>query len=322
MKKAIIAGLILLFLMACTVVYYFLNKYEVSEINIVSDMQENIIAPGESVSYTINCLYKNKLGKEKEEEYVPQIDIESAATVFVNEGCIRVDEDALTGQEVEVDVSYSSDDAQVSESYTYTVKYSLQDSIDDNGVILDPTRTDVLVTKSRSLPKDYVPQDLVKVNIEFKQSNDTVKQMRSDAAKAIEELFAAAKKAGYTLYGISGYRPYDMQNRIYNSYVSSKGLSYAQRISAQPGKSEHQTGLAMDISCSSLSYLGQDFGDTSEGKWVAENAYKYGLIIRYPEGKEDITGYMYEPWHLRYVGVTLAKKIYESGLTFDEYMLQ
>jgi LAS superfamily LD-carboxypeptidase LdcB len=322
MKKVVIAGLIIILLMTCTILYYFLSKYKVSEINIVTDTQSEIIAPGESISYAVHCLYNNKLGKEKEEEYIPQIDVDSSVTVLVNEGCVRVDEDALTGEEIKISVSYLSDDAQASESYSYIVKYSLQDSIDDNGVILDPTRTDVLVTKSRSLPKDYVPQDLVKVNVEFRQSNNTVKQMRSDAAEAVEELFAAAKKAGYVLYGVSGYRPYSMQNRIYNSYVSSKGLSYAQRISAQPGKSEHQTGLAMDISCSSITYLGQDFGDTAEGKWVAENAYKYGLIIRYPEGKENITGYMYEPWHLRYVGVTLAKKIYESGLTFDEYMLQ
>lgn len=322
MKKVIIAGIIIILMMSGIVLYYLYNKYEVSEITIVSDVENDTIAPGDSINYTVKCLYKNIFGKEKNKEYVPQIDVKSNATVLVNEGCILVDEEALTGEDITATVSYVSDSTQASETFEYTVKYSLQNSVNSDGIILDPDRTDVLVTKTRSLTKDFVPQDLVKVNIEFRQSNTTVKQMRKDAAQAIEELFEAAKQAGHTLYGISGYRPYSMQNSIYQSYISSKGLTYAQRISAQPGKSEHQTGLAMDISCASISYLGQDFGETDEGKWIAKNAYKYGFIIRYTEGKEDITGYMYEPWHIRYVGTALAKKIYESGLTFDEYMLQ
>jgi D-alanyl-D-alanine carboxypeptidase len=113
----------------------------------------------------------------------------------------------------------------------------------------------------------------------------------------------------------SGFRSYAYQQNLYNRYVARDGKAEADRYSARPGHSEHQTGLAMDVNS-----VGQSFAYTSEGKWLAAHAHEYGFIIRYPKGKEDITGYMYEPWHIRYVGVEIAKEITEAGITFEEYM--
>lgn len=189
-------------------------------------------------------------------------------------------------------------------------------------VIENPEKIDVLVNKKRNLPEDYVPEDLVTLSeVPTVLSNPEVNKMRSAAYEALKELFTAAQEeAGYELHARSGYRSYYTQASLYSSYVESYGQSAADKYSAKPGQSEHQTGLAMDITCEALNFkLDDTFGETEEGKWVAENAHRFGYIIRYPKGKEDITGYMYEPWHIRYLGTELAEKVYESGLTLEEY---
>lgn len=136
-----------------------------------------------------------------------------------------------------------------------------------------------------------------------------------EAYNALDEMQSAAAKEGIVLYVVSGFRDYDTQEAIYNNYVSYDGKANADRYSARPGHSEHQTGLAFD-----LNELEESFGETREGKWLAANAHKYGFIIRYPKGKEHITGYMYEPWHVRYLGKDIATKVYNSGLTLEEYL--
>jgi LAS superfamily LD-carboxypeptidase LdcB len=145
--------------------------------------------------------------------------------------------------------------------------------------------------------------------------------MRKEAASALEEMFRAAKADGINLYAVSGYRSYARQEAIFASNVRKYGLEKANQFSAKPGQSEHQTGLAMDITCTSVSYgLTQRFGSTKEGIWVKENANKFGFILRYQQGKESITGYQYEPWHLRYVGKEAAKEITERNVTLEEYL--
>ncbi|WP_230986732.1 M15 family metallopeptidase [Cohnella fermenti] len=180
----------------------------------------------------------------------------------------------------------------------------------------------VLVNKKRNLPSTYIPEDLVGPNVEFSFSGDSPKkQMRKVAAGALEELFAAAKKDGITLKAVSGYRSYATQKSIFDRNAELKGADVANQTSAHPGQSEHQTGLAMDVSSSSANYeLETKFGDTKEGKWLAKHAHEHGFIIRYPEGLQDITGYTYEPWHVRYVGQDIADAVYDSGLTLEEYM--
>ncbi len=188
--------------------------------------------------------------------------------------------------------------------------------------IQDPENILSLVTKKQLLPSDYIPKDLSVPNVVFSFGDAKVEKrhMRKEAADALEKLFKSAKKDKINLAAVSGYRSYKRQEEVYNAEVKQKGAAEASRSVAYPGESEHQTGLAMDVSAPSVHYaLVQSLGDSIEGKWLAEHAHEYGFIIRYPQSKENITEYKYEPWHLRYVGVDVAKIIYENGFTLEEY---
>ena len=136
-----------------------------------------------------------------------------------------------------------------------------------------------------------------------------------EALKALAELQAAAKKAGYSLPTKSAYRSYSYQNALYEKYKSKYGKDFADARAAWAGHSEHQTGLAFDIGLCSVK-----LGSMPEGIWLKENSAKYGFIIRYPEYKEAITGYGYEPWHVRYVGVEVATEIMSKNITLEEYL--
>ncbi len=186
---------------------------------------------------------------------------------------------------------------------------------------LEPSSITVYVNKEHALPKNYKPENLITPNIRFDLlTYDERTLLRSEAAKAIERLFSAAEKEGYLLYGVSGYRSYARQYKIFTNNILTQGKTHTLQYSAVPGTSEHQTGLSMDVSTKSLNYkLTDAFADTSEGIWLAENAYKYGFIIRYPKDKADITGYAYEPWHIRYVGRGLSYYLYNNEMTLDEY---
>lgn len=179
----------------------------------------------------------------------------------------------------------------------------------------------VFVNKDYSLPSSYVPKELVIPDVSFLgPDEDNKRYMRKEAAKALEKMFAAAKKDDKTLYGVSAYRSYARQADIYAKNVRQRGSAATNKVSAIPGHSEHQTGLAIDISCRELNgALSVRFANTAEGQWVEDNCYHYGFIIRYPKDKEKITGYSYEPWHIRYVGIPVATYMYENGLTLEEY---
>lgn len=194
---------------------------------------------------------------------------------------------------------------------------------EENGkqIVTNAESVTVIVNKQRSLPDGYEPTDLVEPNVPFSFNEPHEKRnMRKEAAEALEKLFAAADSEGIELRAVSGYRSFARQKSVYDNHVATKGEAEASRISAVPGTSEHQTGLTIDVSSPSAgNALDQSFGQTTEGIWLANNAPKYGFIIRYPEGQEGITGYVYEPWHIRYVGEDLALDIAESGLTLEEY---
>ena len=144
----------------------------------------------------------------------------------------------------------------------------------------------------------------------------------AEAREAFEALAAEAKLSDYELVAFSTYRSFDYQQQLYDRYVSNDGVDAADRYSARPGYSEHQTGLAFDIGELHFEqhFARESFGETPAGQWLAANAHKYGFIMRYPNGKEKITGYMFEPWHFRYVGVDHATKIYEANTTLEEYL--
>ncbi|GIP31941.1 D-alanyl-D-alanine carboxypeptidase family protein [Paenibacillus sp. J2TS4] len=188
-------------------------------------------------------------------------------------------------------------------------------------VAATPEAMSVLVNKQFKLPDGYKPDDLVEPDVHFIFSEKLEKRlMRKEAAEALELLFEGAKKDGYFLGGVSGYRSHEYQTSLFNRYVKQQGEEEARKVSAVPGHSEHQTGLAMDVSDSSGKCAAEDcFADMKESQWLAGHAHEYGFIIRYPKGKEEITGYSYEPWHIRYVGTDIAKEIYEQGITLEEY---
>ncbi|MDO4507929.1 MAG: D-alanyl-D-alanine carboxypeptidase family protein [Candidatus Saccharibacteria bacterium] len=135
----------------------------------------------------------------------------------------------------------------------------------------------------------------------------------AEANAALANLQAGANMAGFAMSLKSGYRSYATQNWLYNSYVNRDGQAVADTYSARPGYSEHQTGLAFDVGA-----VDNNYGETPAGKWLAENAHNYGFIIRYPKNKE--TDFMYEPWHIRYVGISAATEIFERGITLEEYL--
>lgn len=178
---------------------------------------------------------------------------------------------------------------------TFTTSKGFKGEVIDGVTYIDGV---LIANKTYSLPSDY--------------GNG----LTSATQSAFDKMNADAKSLGLSLWIASGYRSYWTQNTLYNNYVASDGKEEADTYSARPGYSEHQTGLAFD-----LNSVEDSFANTDEGKWVKDNCYRYGLIIRYPKGKESITGYIYEPWHLRYVGVEFATKLYNDGdwITLEEY---
>jgi len=173
----------------------------------------------------------------------------------------------------------------------------------------------VLVNKNNQLKSNYIPNDLESISLLYSNAD---KYLRSIARVQFEKLSEDAANLGYRIVAVSAYRDYNYQNELFNYYVKEKGLEYALDCSAKPGHSEHQTGLAVDVEGSNRDY--DNFIDSKEYNWMKDNAHKYGFILRYPKGKEHITGFKFEPWHYRYVGINLATYLYQNNLTLEEYL--
>ncbi|MGM0396513.1 MAG: D-alanyl-D-alanine carboxypeptidase family protein [Bacillota bacterium] len=176
---------------------------------------------------------------------------------------------------------------------------------EDTGETMKTIDGILLVNKTYGLPSDYYPD------------------VDPEAKLHVEEMIKAAKdEINKEIIAFSGFRSYNYQKKLYYSSVETNGEEYAQRYSAKPGHSEHQTGLAFDLGGQMKYWLEPEFTDTEEGIWLRENAHRFGFILRYPEDKEHITGYAYEPWHFRYVGEDQARRIYEEGLTLEEFLFR
>ena len=177
----------------------------------------------------------------------------------------------------------------------------------------------VLVNKYHGTVPDYEPIDMVPVDPALATWNDL--EMKKEAYDAYLEMYEDAKEQGFDLKICSAYRSYETQKGLYNNALASYDPEFAHMYSSYPGRSEHHTGLAIDITSASMDWgLRQDFADFPDGQWLDEHCQDYGFILRYLKGAEDITGYMYEPWHFRYVGKEAAKEIMEKGITFEEYL--
>lgn len=179
-----------------------------------------------------------------------------------------------------------------------------------------------LVNRDHTLSNSFIPYDLISPDIPFCfDEKDTDKRMlKSVAAHALEKMYRAGLEDGVKFVGVSAYRSYDRQYDIYATNYLTKGPSHTNLYSAPPGASEHQTGLAIDLSCKEIGYdLIDSFATTKEGLWLEKNSWKFGFTLRYPKDKVDITGYAYEPWHVRYVGIELATYLHENNICLEEY---
>lgn len=179
----------------------------------------------------------------------------------------------------------------------------------------EASSVDVIVNKYYKLNSDYEPSDLTNINSKFSAGNN--QKLRKEAASKFEEMAQDALNEEIKIYAGSTYRSYNYQLGLYNRYIIQDGFNKAETYSARAGYSEHQLGLAVDIMGGNWSYLSET---DKEYEWLINNSYKYGYILRYPQNKEFVTGYVFEDWHFRYLGVKLATKVYESNLTYDEYV--
>lgn len=191
----------------------------------------------------------------------------------------------------------------------------------DKYTIQNPESMTVLVKKGFELTKEYEPGDLVEVSLPTAQ-DDGKPKLRKEASEALTKMFNDASDEGYHLVINSSYRSYKQQQAIYKQFEDKYGGIYAKEHVADPGCSDHQTGLGLDLTSESV-VNGERlvFGDSSEYKWAIENAHKYGFVLRYPNDTSNLTGIVNEPWHFRYVGTAAAEKIHQNNWTLEEYCL-
>lgn len=211
-------------------------------------------------------------------------------------------------------MSYDSDDintiiTNVNSNLDYEFYTNTRPTDIEKGILL-------ITNKYYYLEKDYYYGDLVTMDKAYDNKNGS--KLSSVVYEAFKKLVDDAEKEGYHIRNNSAYRSYNTQNGLYNGYKNNHGLTWADSWSARPGFSEHQTGLALDVGVKNEYSLGT-FESSKEFTWMKDHAHLYGFILRYPSGKEYITGYGYEPWHYRYVGVEVATYIYEHDITFEEY---
>ena len=179
-----------------------------------------------------------------------------------------------------------------------------------------------LVNRCYRVSSEFEPGDLSVVDVESVNTTWGPHLMRESAARALEDMFqAAAEEEGLVLLARNGHRPHERQEVFHNNAIASLGLEEGRRVSAVPGHSEHQLGLAMDITAHSVDErLIEEFANTPEGIWVNQNAHRFGFIISYPYGREADTGFVYEPWHIRFVGIEVATEMFYAGQILEEFL--
>lgn len=264
-----------------TIINTFLDKnYNSEEINyIISDYKENI-------DILLNM------------EYVNMLEFKDISNFDINKLERYVNYQKENDYDIKTVVTYVNIGLD-QKGYSVYVSYTDEEAQD----------LAILVNKYHKLPDDYEPTDLVSL------SYNSSYKLRKEAAEAFEKLTSAGLIDNVIFYPFSVYRSYETQNVLYSRYKARDGEAKADTYSARPGFSEHQLGLAVDVRSNTLS----DNLTTKDYEWMLNNSYKYGFIVRYPKGKQHITQFMEEPWHLRYLGTDLATKVHESGLTYDEY---
>jgi D-alanyl-D-alanine carboxypeptidase len=294
----------------------WLNLDEDFQVNKKSKKEYRVVQHGENQlrgKYKLSITYEYKI----EQWRITTRDVKQKGKPLANEENNENSSDENTAPEKKTNQSNDTtnkDDPKHSETNG--------ESKDTEQVVDDPDRILVVVNKNHHLPAGYVPNDLVETPVPFPFEEDLPKKLlRAESASALDDMFQEANSQGLDLFAQSGYRSYNRQEAIFASNVERYGSKKkANQVSAEPGESEHQTGLAMDVTSPAVDYrLIQSFDQTEEGQWVLAHAHEYGFIIRYPKGESSITGYDYEPWHLRYVGKKAANYIQSKQLTLEEY---
>lgn len=355
----IISVVLVLIIIIIGIILFVVNKINSSKINVIlkDDLEVEInskvkllsfidkIENGEVVSEDVE-VDTSSLGtksleielknKDKKETYkfdinvvdttAPVIEAEDNITINIDDEVdlvkyATVSDNSKEDIKVEIEGDYDLDKAG-----KYNLKYVAKDSSGNEvsydfilNIVEDPNNRSFVTSKGFVAKVvdgvTYIDGVLI-VNKTYSLPEEYGSGLTTNTTNAFNSMQKDASKEGLNLYISSGYRSYYTQKTLYNNYVARDGVANADTYSARAGHSEHQTGLAFD-----LNTIDESFANTKEGKWVSNNCYKYGLILRYPKGKENITGYMYESWHLRYVGVELATKLYNNGnwITLEEY---
>lgn len=304
-RLKMLLGVLVLVIAAVIMVPRMLNdNEEVPEQPVAEEPVEVVEEFQEKYLFTTDYL-NMRTGPGTENEKVRTIPVgEKVRAIDYEDGWYLIEYNGQTGYSIE---DYLSELLEEGESNPESPETDSPEDIqeeEDTGEVMKTIDGILLVNKTYGLPSDYYPD----VDPVAKQK---VEQM----------IKAASDEINKEIIAFSGFRSYNYQKKLYNSSVETDGEEYAQRYSAKPGHSEHQTGLAFDLGGQMKYWLEPEFADTEESIWLAENAHRFGFILRYPENKESITGYAYEPWHFRYVGEDHAKKIYEEGITLEEYLL-
>lgn len=309
------------------------TKYEeegfVAKLNFFDNRKKVIISDGidydEVGSYKILYEISLPLNKTKKiERTINIVDTVSPTIKLLGNNPLRISYNGKFSEPgYEISDNYDSSDnlkvkiihdkeINTKEDGTYTISYEVTDT---NGNITTITReVTVLPRIVTENGLTYVDGVLI-VNKKYSLPNTYNPGENKEAYSWLQKMQNEATKHGCKLSFVSGFRSYYDQQYIYNNYVKEFGKELTDTFSARPGHSEHQTGLAFDVG-----WIGDGFALTESGKWLASNAHNYGFIIRYPKDKESITGYKYEPWHIRYLGIELATKVYNSGLSLEEYL--
>ena len=299
------------------------SEEEIAIVETLSEpLQERLLQ--EYDSKALSYIVRDDFKEEKLDDYLKydgQLETERMVK-FVNEG-------KLNDKDLELYKQLYNSEFYIPEKEDLYLKYlkdypSVRDAIEIVNtkrymeLYSDISETDLskdllmLVNKYYKLPSDYEPEDLVSVDPSLGRG-----MLRKEVYENYKKLYADALEMGYNLKVVSAYRSYATQEVVYNRYLNDDPQEIVDTYSARPGHSEHQSGLCLDVS--EPGYSIDDFYKTEASKWLADNCHKYGFIIRYPEGKTDITGYQGEPWQIRYLGLAVANDVKEKGITYDEY---
>lgn len=260
----------------------------------------------------------------KEDKVILAVDDEFAYEQYIDEDYQNYQYDVTevdTSQTGRTEVTYTTEDGGKTYQQVLTVfvvEYLENEMIDPRTVeaeiVVNPEDITTMVNKFNAIPKDWEPNDLEPV------IDNQGQKLRKEANEAYTKFYKSAKSQGIDIYTISSYRTQEMQDVYWSNSLEVFGVDHASMYSAYPGRSEHQLGLAVDVSYTVQGdRLSDSVASSPIGKYMEEEAYKYGFVLRYPKDKVNITQYGYEPWHIRYVGIELAKELYEKNLTLEEY---